>query len=96
LSREISEAGGDAEEECVVFLKGGGVEGWIGGFGTCVKLGEDLFWECLGDSAYVRRRWGIYLGYTCWKISASMPAFFRPVFSASARILTWPYMEYWR
>jgi hypothetical protein len=31
---------------------------------------------------------------TYWKISASMPTFFKPACSASARILIWPYMEY--
>jgi len=95
LCREISEPGGDAEEERVVFLKGGGVYSRIGGFGTCVKLGENFFWECLADSEDIKREIVCYLVRTYWKISASIPALFRPAFSASARILTWPYMEYW-
>jgi hypothetical protein len=43
LSREISKTGRDTEEERVVILEGGGVDSRIGGFGTCVKLGEDFF-----------------------------------------------------
>jgi hypothetical protein len=43
LSREIPKTGWDAEEERVIFLKRDGVDGWVGGFGTCVELGEDLF-----------------------------------------------------
>jgi hypothetical protein len=54
LSREIPKTGWDAEEERVIFLKRDGVDGWVGGFGTCVELGEDLFWECLADSADIR------------------------------------------
>jgi hypothetical protein len=38
LGREISKASWDTEEECVVFLKGGSINGWVGGFGACMQL----------------------------------------------------------
>ena len=49
LGGEVSEAGGDAEEEGVELGEVGGCEDGVGGLGGCVELLEDVLGEGLCD-----------------------------------------------
>lgn len=62
LGGEVSVSGGDAEEESIVGLEGGGIleEGDVSGLGGSVHLGEDVLGEGLGDLEEVGGATGLF------------------------------------
>lgn len=97
LGREVTVTGRNTEQNRVEGKQVRGLSNGVASLSRGVHLAEDFVVQGLGDPRNFdvsQETWENESGRTDWKISAWPPADSMPFFSASARALMWPYMEY--